>query len=555
MTNSTLRFIPLGGVGTFGMNCSVLEFADEMLLMDVGIKFPQGNYPGVDLFLPDLTYVTENAHKLTGVVLTHGHDDHVGALPYLLSKVDVPVYGTAFTLAMARERLANGSKGGRNGGGKANGEMNQILFGSPFEIGHAVIEAVPMDHSIPDSAALVIRTPSGTVVHSGDFRIPGGSPGPDLEPLRQAGKEGVDLLLCDSTNADRPGVTGSESEVAEHLERLFKEAEGRVFVATFASHVDRMGAVIKAAYRTGRKVVLEGRRMVRNFEIAKGLGYLDPPRGVVTVDSGMTSSDARRAVYLTTGSQGEPFSALTRIARGEHSQIDVGPGDTVVFSSRMIPGNELAVAHNIDSLFRMGASVFYQAPPRVHVSGHAAAEEISSLIDMVSPRHFVPVHGDYRNLVACAGLARDAGVLPGNVHVLDPGQVLEVGPDGAFAEERVPSGRMLVDGTMIASLGDPVLRDRRRMAREGIVVVAVGLPQKGKPIPEPAVHSMGVSVGLRGEELDLEAARAARQVLKAWKKEGGSREDLENSLRTAVRKIYRKELDKRPTVLPVILED
>jgi ribonuclease J len=549
------------------MNCSVLEFDDEMILLDVGIKFPQGNFPGVDLFLPDLTYVIENAHRLTGVVLTHGHDDHVGALPHLLNQVKVPVYGTAFTLAMARERLANDRNGGRNkngiggrtkdgsGGRNIEGDLNQILFGVPFEVGSAVIEAVPVDHSIPDSAALIIRTPAGTVVHSGDFRIPGGEPGPELEPLKVAGAQGVDLLLCDSTNAERPGVTGSENDVAESIEGLFREAEGRVFVATFASHVGRMGAVIRAAHRTNRKVVLEGRRMVRNFQLAKELGYLDPPVGVVRTESGLSQTEAKSAVYLTTGSQGEPFSALTRIARGEHSQIKVGPGDTVIFSSRMIPGNELAVAYNIDSLFRMGADVHYQSPPCIHVSGHAAADEISTMLDMVRPLHFVPVHGDYRNLVACARLARDGGVSPGNVHILDPGNVLELGEDGGTLGEPVVSGRMLVDGAMIAALSDPVIKDRRRIAREGVVAVAITLPGKGKPVPEPAVHSVGVSVGPQGEQVDLEAARAARQVLKEWKKEGGLREELEEHLRRAVRKVYRKELDKRPTVIPVILDN
>lgn len=564
MTDGVLRFIPLGGVGTFGMNCSVLEFGDEMILLDVGIKFPQGNFPGVDLFLPDLTYVIENVHRLTGVVLTHGHDDHVGALPHLLSQVKVPVYGTAFTLAMARERLANDKNGGRNRDGNegrnAEGDLNQILFGIPFEVGSAVIEAVPVDHSIPDSAALIIRTPAGTVVHSGDFRIPGGEPGPELEPLKRAGVEGVDLFLCDSTNAERPGVTGSEKDVAESIEDLFRMAEGRVFVATFASHVGRMGAVIRAAHRTNRKVVLEGRRMVRNYQLAKELGYLDPPIGVVRAESGLNQTEAQNAVYLTTGSQGEPFSALTRIARGEHSQIKVGPGDTVIFSSRMIPGNELAVAYNIDNLFRMGAAVHYQAPPCIHVSGHAAADEISTLLDMVRPLHFVPVHGDYRNLVACAKLARDGGVSPGNVHILDPGNVLELGAEGATLGEPVVSGRMLVDGAMIATLGDPVLKDRRRIAREGVVAVAVTIPVKGKPVPEPVVHSVGVSVGPEGEGVDLEAARAARQVLKEWKKEAGateagSRDALEDNIKKAVRKVYRKELAKRPTIIPVILEE
>ncbi len=545
-----LRFIPLGGVGTFGMNCAVLDWGDGFFLLDVGIKFPQGNFPGVDLFLPDLTYVLENAHRLKAVLLTHGHDDHVGALPFLLNQVDVPVYGTAFTLAMARERLSNGT-----GGGGEDPDLRQILFGSPFEVGEVIVEAVPMDHSIPDAACLILRTPAGTVVHSGDFRLPEGDRDPRLAPLAEAGQQGVDLLLCDSTNADRPGTTLPEGDVAEALHTLFREAPGRVFVATFASHIQRMGSVFQAAALTGRKVVLEGRRMVRNFEIASALGYLRPPRGVITSHGGLTPGDSSRAVFLTTGSQGEPFSALSRIARGEHSEIKAGPGDTVVFSSRMIPGNELAVGQNIDALFRSGAFVYYQPPPLVHVSGHASAEEISSLIRMVSPRNLVPVHGDYRNLVACASVARECGVPAEGIHVLDPGQTLEIGESGSRLGPTVPSGRMLVDGAMVTSLTDPLLQDRRRLAREGVVVVAVSLPLRGRALPEPVVSSRGVSVGTFGEELDREAAAEARKVIRAWRKEKASLRELEEGLMAAVRGVYRKALDKRPTVLPVIMEE
>lgn len=551
MTDSVLRFIPLGGVGTFGMNCSIVQWEGAFLLIDAGVKFPQGNFPGVDLFLPDFSHVLENAERLQAIILTHGHDDHIGALPFLLSQLDVPVYGTAFTLALARERMAEGWGGSE----LVDRDLRQILFGQAFEVGGTRIEAVPVDHSIPDSAALIIRTPSGTVVHSGDFRLPGGTAGPGLEPIRKAGREGVDLLLCDSTNADRPGITPPESEVAGVLEDLFEAAPGRIFVATFASHVQRMKAVIRAAADSGRRVVLEGRRMVRNFEIATRFGYLDPPPGVVAYHGTLTRKDAGRVVYLTTGTQGEPFSALSRIARGEHSEIKAGPGDTVIFSSRMIPGNELAIGENIDNLFRVGAKVYYQAPPSVHVSGHAAAGEISGLIQMTSPRHFVPVHGDYRNLVACASVARENGVARENIHILEPGQVLELGPGGARMGDPVPSGRMLVDGSMIGSLADPILKDRRRLAREGVVVVAVSLPVRGQELPEPVVSSRGVIVGPHGEKLDLEAAGAARRVLKEWRREGTSREALVENLATAVRGIYRKALDKRPTVLPVIIED
>lgn len=549
MSNSVLRFIPLGGVGTFGMNCAVLEWGDEFVVIDAGMKIPQGNFPGVDLFLPDFTYVLENTRRLLAVVLTHGHDDHIGALPYLLDKMNVPVYGTAFTLALVRERLAD--SGRKNG----DADLRQILFGSPFEIGRAVIEAVRVDHSIPDSACLIIRTPAGTVVHSGDFRIPGGSPGTDLEPVNLAGKETVDLLICDSTNADRPGITPPESEVTGALLDLFYQAPGRVFVATFASHIHRITAVLRAAQAAGRKVILEGRRIVRNFEIASKLGYLPVPNRTVMCRESLSNTDAERVVYLTTGSQGEPFSALSRIARGEHSQIGVGSGDTVVFSSRMIPGNELAIGQIIDSLFRMGASVYYKDPPCVHVSGHGSADEISSLIDLVAPRHFVPVHGDYRNLVACASLAKENGLDPGNVHILDPGGVLEISEGKSSIIGTVPSGRVLVDGEMVTSLADPLLSQRRRMAREGIVVVAVSIPVRGEPIQEPAVHSIGVGVGSQGEELDLEAVKETKRILEQFRDKKTSREDLEENMRTAVRRVYRRTLDKRPTVLPVILED
>jgi ribonuclease J len=533
------------------MNSAILQWGESFILIDAGVKFPQGNYPGVDLFLPDFSYVFDNVHQLQAVVLTHGHDDHIGALPFLLSQIDVPVFGTAFTLALVRERMADGWGGDQ----LENRDLRQILFGQPFDVEDVSIEAVPVDHSIPDSASLIIRTPAGTAVHSGDFRMPGGATKPGLDPLKAAGSDGVDLLLCDSTNADKPGSTQPEQEVAASLMNLFKSIPGRIFVATFASHVQRMGAVIDAAASTNRKVVLEGRRIVRNFEIASGLGYLSPPPGVVVPLGSLTNEQEKRVVYLTTGTQGEPFSALSRIARGDHSQIEAGPGDTVIFSSRMIPGNELAVGQNIDNLFRAGARVHYQAPPLIHISGHASADEISALLEMTTPGHLVPVHGDYRNLVACAEVARASGMRDDKIHILDPGQVLELGPGGALTSESVPSGRMLVDGSMIGSLADPILKDRRRLAREGVVVVAVSLPERGEEMAEPVVSSRGVTVGPHGEELDLEAAGAARRVMKAWRREKTSIEILEDNLRTAVRGIYRKALDKKPTILPVILED
>ncbi len=548
MGESALKFIPLGGVGTFGMNCAVLEWGQEFVVVDAGIKIPQGNFPGVDLFLPDFTYILENLDRLKGIIVTHGHDDHIGALPFLLDKVDVPVYGTAFSLALVRERLESYIVSGNKP------DLRQILFGVPVKVGEASIEAVPVDHSIPDSASLIFRTPAGLMVHTGDFRIPGGIPGPALEPLRAAGREGVDLLVCDSTNADKPGVAPSESEVAGTLHELFRQAPGRVFLATFASHIMRISAAMEAAGASGRKVILEGKRIVRNFEIAAKLGYLQLPEGVLSSPETLDPEEENMAVYVLTGSQGEPFSALSRIARGEHSGIGVRQGDTVVFSSRMIPGNELAVGLMIDTLFRTGATVFYQDPPRVHVSGHGYAGEIVSMIDLTAPCHFVPVHGDFRNLVACAGLAEASGMKAESIHILDAGEVLQISGKEANRPGGVPSGRMLVDGGMMIGLADPVLGQRRRMAREGVVVVAFSLPVPGGDLPEPVVHSLGVGVGSQGEEVDLEAGAEIRRVLEQDGTDKKSEEDLKELLRLAVRKIYRKVLDKRPTVLTVVLK-
>ncbi|NOY87283.1 MAG: ribonuclease J [Deltaproteobacteria bacterium] len=550
-----LRVIPLGGVGIFGMNCTVLEYGGHMIMVDAGFKIPQGNYPGVDLILPDFTYVLENLDRLKAIFLTHGHDDHIGSLPYLLRQVDVPVYGTALTLALVRERLTDSS----GNGPPVDGDLRQIMFRDPVTCGPFNIEAVRVAHSIPDGAALIIRTPVGIVVHSGDYKMDqapiDGNP-TDLAGLAKAGEMGVLLLMSDSTNADRPGFTRPEAEVGRVIEDLMRQAPGRVFIATFASHIHRIQQILNAAEACGRKAVVEGRRMIGNSRLASDLGYLHVPSDVLISMDNAGEQEAGKLVYLVTGSQGEPMSALSRIARGEHSGVKVGNGDTVIFSSRIIPGNELAAGSMIDGLFRAGARVYYQGSPMVHVSGHGSAEEIKLMINAVKPRFFIPLHGDYRQLVACSRLAQQVGIEKERIFILDPGQVLEFSEDTAFMGASVPAGRMLVDGDLVTDLGSPLMKERRRLAREGLVVVVASLSARGEPGSiAPSVHSVGVGLEESSRSLDREAEAVAKNFIRDWRSPPSSIEELREEIRIGVRAVYRRALQKKPMVIPVLVEE
>ncbi|TNF49380.1 ribonuclease J [bacterium] len=492
---------------------------------------------------------------MKGIVLTHGHDDHIGSLPYLLRQVDAPVYGTALTLALVRERLANS-----NGNNEPlDVDLRQMLFGDPIRIGPFTIEPVRVNHSIPDGAALVLDTPVGKIVHTGDFKMdnePVDGHRTDLARLAQAGKSGVLLLMADSTNADRPGITPSEKEVGNVLGNLMRQATGRIYVATFASHIHRIQLILEAALSSGRMVAMEGRRIIRNCRIATEMGYLSPPPGVlIPLDEAVDKPDDN-LVYLVTGSQGEPMSALSRIVRGEHSGLKVKEGDTVVFSSRIIPGNELTTGRIIDDLFRMGAQVFYQDTPMVHVSGHGAAQEIEQVIEAVAPRFFIPVHGDYRQLVACSNLARGTGVADADTFILEPGNVLELKEDRASLGEPVPAGRLLMDGDFVADLSGPLVKERRRLAREGLVTVVASIPQVGeKPAIEPSVHSVGVSLDDSILPLNRKAARLVSNMIGGWRGEQYSHDDLREDIRIQVRAIYRKAIQKKPTVVVVLVEE
>jgi len=548
-----LRFTPLGGVGTIGMNCSVLECGEDMLVIDAGIKVPQQDLPGVDQILPDCAYLLENRDRVRGIVLTHGHDDHIGALPFLLGDLAVPVYGTAFTLALARCRM--GETGGENGGaGRPPDRLDgrQLLFGQETRIGPFAVTAHQVTHSIPDAAALAIRTPAGRVLHTGDFRLdqtPVDGRPTDLAGLAAFGAEGVDLMLGDSTNAERTGRTGSEGSVGPVLEEIIRRAPARVFIATFSSHIHRIQQVFDAAGRANRRVVLQGRRLVNAVRMARELGYLRVPYGVEAEWEQVVGQGDRRAVFLTTGSQGEPLSALSRILRGEHPGVEVMPHDTVVFSSRVIPGNELTVGRMVNELFRRGAIVRYREREGVHVSGHAASDDLLFMQNLVRPRVFVPVHGEYRHLVAHARLAASVGIPAERIFLLEPGDTLAIADGKASRDGRVPAGRLLVEGATVGNGDGAVVHERRKLAREGLVVVVVA------PRYPVAVHSIGLAGDDEAREIDAAVAREVTALVEGLRGEHVTLDDLRTEVQAKARAAYRRALQKKPRVLAVVMED
>jgi ribonuclease J len=545
-----VRVVPLGGLGEIGMNCLVLECDGHLAVVDCGILFP--NEPvGVDVIAPDLSFLRERRERVGAIFLTHGHEDHVGALPFLLRDVQAPVYGTPFTLALLRPRLAEAG---------VAADLREVRPGDVREAGAGAplaAEFFAVTHSIPDACGLALRTPQGTIVHSGDFKIdpsPVGGPAMDLARVEALGREGVRLLLSDSTNAERPGSSLSEAEVGAALVDAFERARGRVFVACFASNVHRIQQVANAARAFGRRLLLLGRAMESNVRIAQALGYLDLPAWMPVDASEARDLPPRELCVLTTGTQGEPRSALARLARGEHPDLAVSPGDLVVLSSRFIPGNEVAVGQVVNDLCRRGAEVAYEGLRPLHVSGHAQEAEQRRLIALARPAQFVPIHGEYRHLARHAAHAAAEGV-PRRDVIVD-GQVLELRDGGAAVlPEPVPVGRVYTDRDALlgADIGALVVRDRRLLADAGLCIVVLAVERaSGAVVRGPELFARGVA-GFEGAEeaLRAEAMRALEEMT------GPARSDVaevQETLRLAVRRWFRKEVGKRPTVLPVVLE-
>ena len=554
MSDGTLRIIPLGGLGEIGLNLMVIEYCPPdsgeaaAVAVDCGLMFPEQEMLGIDVVIPDFSYLREKRH-LKAVILTHGHEDHIGALPYLLGEFNVPVYGTPFTLGLLRDKLSEHAL-------LYDAKLQEFRPRQSWQVGPFTLEGIRMTHSIVDAVALAITTPLGTIIHTGDFKIdqtPIDGQCSDLARLAEWGERGVLLLLSDSTNVERPGATPSERTVTQPLENLIAHASGKVLVATFASHIHRIRQIIDLSRAQGRMVGVVGKRLVENIEVARDTGHLTRPPGVFIDVATLAARDPRTVTLLTTGSQGEPLSALSRIAIGGHPQVKLAPGDTVILSARVIPGNERTIARLVDRLYRRGAVVYSEALACVHVSGHASQEELQLMLNLVRPRFFVPIHGEYRYLVRHCELARGVGVDPANVFLLQNGQVLEMTGKGGGVTEPVRAGRVFVDG--LGGIEEEVLRDRRHMAEDGLVVAILGIAQQtGELLSGPDLLSRGFLPANNGEGFAA-AKEAVRATLSELPPE--SRTDtglVKEQVRQSLRRYFRRTFGRRPVVLPFVME-
>jgi ribonuclease J len=543
-----LRVIPLGGLGEIGLNLLLLEYGDTAIAIDCGVMFPDEQMLGVDVAIPDLSYVRTLGARFRAIFLTHGHEDHIGALPYVLGEFDVPVYGTPLTIGFVRTRLREHEVPA----------TLAVYESEPIRVGPFAVEPFAVTHSIPDSVGLIVRTPAGTVVHTGDFKVdqtPLDGRLPDLGRLAEVGDDGVLLMMSDSTNVEHAGVTPSERSVGAHLAQIFREAQGRVVVTTFSSHIHRMQQVIDLAVHHGRKVGLVGRSLTSHIATARDLGLLHIPDGTLVDLAVLRDLPRNEVALLTAGSQAEAASALVRIAMNSHKQVMLAPGDVVVLSSRVIPGNERAISSLVNHLYRRGAIVHYGRNAPIHVSGHASQEELKLVLNLVRPRHFVPVHGEYRHLVRHLQLAREVGVPADGCHLLEDGDVLELDGAGAERPDRVPAGRVFVDGKGIGEVGDVVLRDRRHLSEDGLVLAVLAIAQQsGDLVAGPDLVSRGVVAEDASAEVFEGARSVIRDALDGINPE--SRTDpaeVKEEVRKALRR-YFKRMDRRPVILPFVLE-
>lgn len=546
-----LRLVPLGGLGEVGKNMLVVEYGDALLVIDAGLMFPEEEMLGIDLVLPDFSYVLERKEQVTGVILTHGHEDHTGALPYLLRELKVPVYGTRLTLGLVKGKLAEHNLG--------KVKFKEIAPDKTIRIGPFMLHFISVSHSIPDGVAIVIDTPMGRIIHTGDFKIdqtPLDGRATDICSFAALAKDGVLALLSDSTNAEVPGHVAPERAVGKVLEDIFHDAKGRIIVASFASHIHRMQQVVDVAGAAGRKLAVVGRSMVNNVEIASDLGYMKIPGHMLFDIENMAKHDPSKICILSTGSQGEPLSALARMAAHEHRHVRIEEGDTVVISASPVPGNEKAVSRTIDRLFRAGAEVFYETVSGVHVSGHGAQEELKMMIGIVRPKYFIPIHGEYRHLKYHAMLAESVGVPHENIFVLQNGDVLDISPKKAEVVDRVQAGMILVDGLGVGDVGNVVLRDRQQLAEDGIFMVVVAInAQTGEIVSRPEIISRGfVYVREAQDLLDEARQRVEERLAKTAKEHVTDWGVLKADVRNALSQFLYDETGRRPMILPVVVE-
>ena len=547
---SRLKIIPLGGLEQIGMNITAFEYEDSIIVVDCGLAFPADDMLGIDLVIPDITYLKDNADKVKGFVITHGHEDHIGALPYVLKEINVPVYATRLTMGIIENKLKehNLLKGTKR---------KVVKFGQSINLGQFRVEYIKTNHSIVDAAALAIYSPAGTVVHTGDFKVdytPVFGDAIDLPRFAEIGKKGVLALMCDSTNAERPGFTPSERTVGKTFDTLFEEHKNtRIFVATFASNVDRVQQIINSAYKFGRKVVVEGRSMVNVIETAINLGCINIPENTLIEIDQLKNYPDEQQVIITTGSQGESMAALSRMASNMHKKITIGHGDTVIFSSSPIPGNEKAVTRIINELLRKGADVIFQD---THVSGHACQEEIKLIYTLVHPKYAVPVHGEYKHLKAQAKIAENLGIDKEHIFILSSGEVLELDENRASVTGHVPVGSILVDGLGVGDVGNVVLRDRQHLAEDGILIVVMSLDKySGQLVAGPDIVSRGFVYVRESDELMEEARQVVDGAICGcidrgitdWGK-------LKSTTKDALGEFVWRKTKRRPMILPIIME-
>jgi ribonuclease J len=552
MPKHKLRVIPLGGLGEIGKNMMALEYGNDIVVIDAGLMFPSEEMPGVDLLIPDISYLLARQKKLRGIVITHGHEDHIGALPYVLSRLSTPVYATKFTRELIRVEL-------RQRGVKTDAKLNLVSPGSRITLGNFAVEFFSVCHSIPDCVGLIIHTPLGIVVHSGDFKIdytPAICEATNFNQLASLGAKGVLLLLSDSTYAELPGYTPSERVVSDILDRIVSEAKGRVIVTTFASLISRVQQVFDVAVKHDRRVFIIGRSMREIVSMALKTGYLTAPPGITCRLDELKTLPHNRVMVLSTGSQGEPTSALVRMAnRDPGSRIQIVPGDTVVISATPIPGNETLVSKTTDSLFRQGANVIYNKLAQVHVHGHGSQEELKLLISLVRPKFFVPVHGEYRHLSLHAGLAQSMGIPKDNIFVLENGDVLELGKDSGKVVDRTRVGVIYVSGLITGELDGNVLRDRKLLSREGVVVVNVAVDAEGGKLAEkPRILTRGF-VDAGGEKALIEKGRdVVLAALNHDKRRLAERSFVDAKVKDSLSKFFYEQIHRRPVIIPVVVE-
>lgn len=545
-----LQIIPLGGLGEIGKNMTVVRCGDDIVVIDSGLMFPEDDMLGIDLVIPDISYLLDNRDLVRAIVLTHGHEDHIGALPYVLKQLNVPVYGTRLTLGILENRLKENHL--------TNAQLVPVTPGSQIQAGAFTVGFIRVSHSIADSAALFIKTPVGTIVHTGDFKLdqtPVDGKVTDFHKFAELGDQGVLVMLADSTNAERPGYTMSERSVGVTFDETFRTAKDRIIIATFSSNVHRVQQAVDMACKYKRKVAVLGRSMVNVVNIAMELGYLNIPEGVLIDIDQINQYPASAIVILTTGSQGEPMSALTRMAMSDHRKVDIIPGDTVVISATPIPGNEKLVARTIDYLLRQGADVVYEATSGIHVSGHASQEELKLMHNLIRPKFFIPVHGEYRHLKKHAKLAQDMGMAKENIFVAENGQVLEFTKDKGMISGKVTAGNILVDGLGVGDVGNIVLRDRKQLSQDGILIVVVTMEKQGGVAAGPDIVSRGFVYVRESEQLMEEAKEKVKQALEKCQTNNITEwAAIKNNVRDALGKYLYDRTRRRPMILPIIME-